>query len=143
MPPQPVLTQKWKNIHITCIFINLLRQVGFNEIHPSEWKYFYERNDQNGKKVQNYEVLLDSANEAASAYLDMEGGEFLLAWAGELIQDLAAEGNVRSAALAAKKLCEAVDVEMQWEAFEESQKAEKQAWLSLFAEALMDCAEVS
>lgn len=95
------------------------------------------------KNVQNYEVLLDSANEAASAYLDMEGGEFLLAWAGELIQDLAAEGNVRSAALAVKKLCEAVDVEMQWEAFEESQKAEKQAWLSLFAEALMDCAEVS
>ena len=67
------------------------------------------------KKVQNYEVLLDSANEAASAYLDMEGGAFLLAWAGELIQDLAAEGNVRSAALAAKKLCEAVDVEMQCE----------------------------
>lgn len=95
------------------------------------------------KKVQNYEVLLNSANEAASAYLDMEGREFLLAWAGELIQNLAAEGNVRSAALAAKKLCEAVDVEMQWEAFEEIGKAEKQAWLRVFAEALMDCAKVS
>ena len=90
------------------------------------------------KNVQNYEVLLNSANEAASAYLDMEGGAFLLAWAGELIQDLAAEGNVRSATLAAKKLCEAVDVEMQWEAFEQTEKAEKQAWLCLFAEALMD-----
>ena len=92
--------------------------------------------------VKNYEALLESANETASAYLDMEGGEFLLSWTGELIRDLAAEGNVRSAALTAQKLCEAVDVEMQWAAYEGLEKTEKQAWLRLFSEALMDCVNV-
>ena len=92
--------------------------------------------------VKNYEALLESANETASAYLDMEGGEFLLSWTGELIRDLAAEGNVRSAALTAQKLCEAVDVEMQWAAYEGLEKTEKQAWLRLFTEALMDCVSV-
>ena len=90
----------------------------------------------------NYEALLESANETASAYLDMEGGEFLLSWTGELIRDLAAEGNVRSAAMAVQKLCEAVGVEVQWAAYEEIGKTEKQAWLRLFAEALMDCVGV-
>lgn len=88
--------------------------------------------------VKNYEALLESANETASAYLDMEGGEFLLAWTGELIRDLAAEGNVRSAAITVQKLCEAVDVEMQWTAYEWLEKTEKQAWLRLFSETLMD-----
>ena len=92
--------------------------------------------------VKNYEALLESANETASAYLDMEGGEFLLSWTGELIRDLAAEGNVRSAAMAVQKLCEAVGVEMQWGAFEGLEKTEKQAWLRLFTEALMDCVSV-
>lgn len=92
--------------------------------------------------VKNYEALLESANETASAYLDMEGGEFLLSWTGELIRDLAAEGNVRSAAMAVQKLCEAVGVEMQWAAFEGLEKTEKQAWLRLFTEALMDCVSV-
>ena len=92
--------------------------------------------------IKNYEALLESANETASAYLDMEGGEFLLSWTGELIRDLAAEGNVRSAALTAQKLCEAVDVEMQWAAYEGLEKTEKQAWLRLFSEALMDCVNV-
>ena len=82
--------------------------------------------------------MLESANETASAYLDMEGGEFLLTWTGELIRDLAAEGNVRSAALTVRKLCEAVGVEASWTADEEIGKAERLAWLRLFSEALMD-----
>ena len=92
--------------------------------------------------IKNYEALLESANETASAYLDMEGGEFLLSWTGELIRDLAAEGNVRSAAMTVQKLCEAVDVEMQWAEYEGLGKAERQVWLRLFAEALMDCVSV-
>ena len=92
--------------------------------------------------VKNYEALLESANETASAYLDMEGGEFLLSWTGELIRDLAAEGNVRSAAMAVQKLCEAVDVEMQWAEYEGLGKAERQVWFRLFSEALMDCVNV-
>ena len=92
--------------------------------------------------LTQYDAVLSSAVEAANAYLDMEGGEFLLSWTGELIRDLAAEGNVRSAALTAQKLCEAVDVEMQWAAYEGLEKTEKQAWLRLFTEALMDCVSV-
>ena len=46
---------------------------------------------------EQYGVLLGSASEVAEACLDMEGGAFFLAWAGELIQDLADTGYCRSA----------------------------------------------
>ena len=46
---------------------------------------------------EQYGTLLNSASEAAEACLDMEGGAFFLAWAGELIQDLADKGYCRSA----------------------------------------------
>lgn len=72
----------------------------------------------------------------------MEGGEFLLTWTGELIRDLAAEGNVRSAALTIRKLCEVVDVEVQMAAYEGIGRVEQQAWLRLFSETLMDCVGV-
>ena len=88
---------------------------------------------------EQYERLLESAVEVASACLDMENGVILLAWSGELIQDLAAAGYVRSAALAMRKLCETVDTEARWIGDGEMRKGEKQAWFQLFAEALMDC----
>ena len=87
---------------------------------------------------EQYEMLLDCASEAAEACLDMEGGAFFLAWAGELIQDLADKGYCRSARLAAQKLCEAVGVDWVWTECDELELPEKQAWLSLFTEALMD-----
>ena len=90
------------------------------------------------KNTEQYTALLDNAAEIASAYLDMENGTFLLAWSSELIRDLAAEGYVRSAALTIHKLCETVNSEAQWTAFDEMKKEEKQAWFYLFAEALMD-----
>ena len=87
---------------------------------------------------EQYEALLGSASEAAEACLDLEGGAFFLAWAGELIQDLAGKGYFRSARLAAQKLCEAVGVDRVWAESDELAPAEKQVWLNLFAETLMD-----
>lgn len=86
-----------------------------------------------------YGALLDSASEAAEACLDMKGGAFSLAWVGELIQDLVSKGYCRSACLMAQKLCEAVGVDWAWEECNELEPMEKQTWLNLFAEALVDC----
>lgn len=86
---------------------------------------------------EQYGTLLDGASEAAEACLDMADGAFFLAWAGELIQDLAGKGYCRSARLTAQKLCEAVGVDWAWAERNELELVKKQAWLSLFAEALM------
>ena len=87
---------------------------------------------------EQYGTLLDGASEAAEACLDMADGAFFLAWAGELIQDLADKGYCRSALLTAQKICETVGVDRVWAQFDELGPAERQAWLNLFAEALMD-----
>ena len=88
---------------------------------------------------EQYGALLDSVSEVAEACLDMESGAFFLAWAGELIQDLATKGYCRSARLTAQKLCQAVGVDWACAECDELEAAERQAWLNLFAEALMDC----
>ena len=87
---------------------------------------------------EQYRTLLDSASEAAEACLDMEGGAFFLAWAGELIQDLADKGYCRSACLTAQKLCKAVGVDWAWAECDELEPAEKQVWMNLSAGILMD-----
>lgn len=87
---------------------------------------------------EQYGILLDSASEAAKACLDMEGGAFFLTWAGELIQDLAGKGYVRSANLAVQKLCEAVGIDWTWAECDKLDPMKKQIWLNLFAEILMD-----
>ena len=88
--------------------------------------------------IEQYGTLLDSASETAEACLDMEGGAFFLAWAGELIQDLADKGYCRSACLTAQKLCKAVGTDCAWAEYDELEPAEKQVWLNLFAGILMD-----
>lgn len=85
-----------------------------------------------------YKTILNSAADAANAYFDMEGGVFLLAWTGELIQELTASGSFRGALLTIQNLCSAVDIELQWAAYDQMGREEKQAWLHLFAESLMD-----
>ena len=87
---------------------------------------------------EQYEALLGSTFEVAEACLDMEGGAFFLSWAGELIQDLADKGYCRSACLTAQKLCKAVGTDCAWAECNELEPAERQVWLNLFAEALMD-----
>ena len=91
-----------------------------------------------GNNFEQYETLLDSASETAEACLDMEGGAFFLAWVGELIQNLATAGYFRSARLAAQKLCEAVGTDCAWVECDELEPVEKQVWLNLFTEALMN-----
>lgn len=86
---------------------------------------------------EQYKSMLTAASETANACLDMEGGTFFLAWAGELIQDLTAKGYCRSACLTGQKLCDAVGVDWPWAGCDEMGPAEKQAWLNLFAENLM------
>ena len=90
------------------------------------------------RNFEQYGTLLDSASETAEACLDMEGGAFFLAWAGELIQDLADKGYCRSALMTAQKICETVGVDRVWAECDELGPAERQVWLNLFAEALMD-----
>ena len=87
---------------------------------------------------EQYGVLLGSASEVAEACLDMEGGAFFLAWAGELIQDLADKSYCRSACLMAQRLCKAVGVDRIWAECNELELLDKQVWLNLFAEILMD-----
>ncbi len=87
---------------------------------------------------KQYEARLKAAAETANACLDMEGGVFFLAWTGELLQELTAAGRFESACFAAKKLCEAAGVELEWTEYDGLDKDEKQAWLKLFTGALMD-----
>ena len=88
--------------------------------------------------LTQYEAVLNCAVEAANAYLDMEGGEFLLAWTGELIQGLVAEGDFVGAFLTARRMCEAVGVECDWISWEGCGEEAADVWPSLFAEVLME-----
>ena len=88
---------------------------------------------------EQYDALLNGASEVTSARQAMEGGAFFLAWSDELIRELTEKGYVRSAILTARKLCEAVGVEMPDDFSMNAEKAEPLAWLCLFTEALRDC----
>ena len=74
---------------------------------------------------EQYGTLLDSVSEATETCLDMESGAFFLAWAGELIQDLADKGYCRSACLTAQKLCKAVGVNWAWAGYDELEPIRK------------------
>ena len=91
---------------------------------------------------KQYETLLGSAAEVAEACLNMEDGAFLLAWAGELIRDLATAACFRSALLTVQKLFEAASVDWSWSEYDELAPEEKSVWLNLLTEALMDHIQV-
>lgn len=93
--------------------------------------------------LTQYEAVLNCAVEAANAYLDMEGGEFLLAWTGELIQGLAAEGDFVGAILTAQRMCEAVGVECPWASWEEHGEETAEVWLALFVDVLIEQVETA
>jgi len=92
---------------------------------------------------KQYEAMLEVAAETAEACLDMEGGAFFLSWIGELLQEMTAAGRFESACFAAKKLCEAVGVEVGWTEYDGLGRDEKQAWMKLFTGALLDQANTS
>jgi len=87
---------------------------------------------------KQYEAMLEVAAETAEACLDMEGGALFVAWNGELIQELAAAGCIRSACFAVNKLCETAGVEPEWMECDGLERDEKRAWLEMFAGTLMD-----
>ena len=93
--------------------------------------------------LTQYEATLNSAVEAANAYLDMEGGEFLLAWSGELIQGLVAEGDFAGAILTAQRMCEAVGAECHWASWEECGEEAADVCPALFAEVLVEQVETA
>lgn len=93
--------------------------------------------------LTQYEAVLNCAVEAADAYLDMEGGEFLLAWTSELIQGLVAEGNFVGAILTAQRVCEAVGVECPWTSREKRGEETAEVWPALFSEVLMEYAAMA
>lgn len=93
--------------------------------------------------LTQYEAVLSTAADAANAYLDMDGGEFLLAWTGELIQGLVAEGDLAGAILTAQRMCEAVGVECHWASREDRGEETAEVWPTLFAEVLIDHATMA
>ena len=93
--------------------------------------------------LTQYEAALSTAVDAANAYLDMDGGEFLLAWTGELIQGLVAEGDFVGAILTAQRMCEAVGAECHWASREERGEEAAEVWPTLFAEVLIDHATMA
>lgn len=88
--------------------------------------------------LTQYEAVLNSAVEAANAYLDLEGGPFILALASELLQSLVAADNHESAFWVVQRVCEAIDVEYPWTDQEECGEETVEVWSVLFAEVLME-----
>ena len=88
-----------------------------------------------------YEAVLSSAVEAANAYLDLEGGPFILALISELLQELAAAGNHKGAVLVVQQVCGAVDVECPWADQDECGEETAEVWPVLFAEILAEQVE--
>lgn len=85
-----------------------------------------------------YEEVRNSAAESAGAYLDMEGGSFVLALIGELIESLTDAGNLEGANLVIQRVCEAVNVECRWAKQEVQGDEAAEVWPSLFAEVLTE-----
>lgn len=91
-----------------------------------------------GNNFEQYEALLGSASETTEACLNTEGGAFLLAWVGELIQNLVAENCGQSARLTIQKLCEAIGANWTGTDCDKLECVKKRVWLNLFAEALIN-----
>lgn len=92
--------------------------------------------------LAQYEAVLNCAVEAANAYLDMEGGSFILALTSELIQGLVEAGDHEGAILVIRQVCEAANVECDWVRQEECGKDDTRIWPSLFSEILTEHLEV-
>ena len=85
-----------------------------------------------------YEAVLNSAVEAANAYLDVDGGPFILALVSELLQELAAAGNHEGAVLVVQQVCDTVDVECPWADQDVCEEETAEVWPVLFAEILAE-----
>ena len=88
--------------------------------------------------TRQYETAVNNAAEISQVLLDMEGGKYVLALLGELVQELLDEGNTSGAALVVRKIYEAAEVTFEQSSLDGDSNA---AWISLFSDALRDTLE--
>ena len=85
-----------------------------------------------------YKTNLSNTSEISQAFLDMEGGKYILALLNELVQELLDEGNISGAALVVRKVHEAAELPFKQSVLDGDSKA---AWIYLFSDALRDTLE--
>ena len=88
--------------------------------------------------AKRYEMVVSNSSEISQVLLDMEGGNYILALLGELVQELLDEGNTSGAALVVRKIYEAAEVTFEQSSLDGDSNA---AWISLFSDALRDTLE--
>lgn len=88
--------------------------------------------------AKQYEVVVSNASEISQVLLDMEGGNYILALLGELVQELLDEGNTSGAASVVRKIYEAAEIPFEQSSLNGDSNAE---WISLFSDALRDALE--
>lgn len=88
--------------------------------------------------AKRYEMVVSNSSEISQVLLDMEGGNYILALLGELVQELLDEGNTSGAASVVRKIYEAAEVPFEQSSLDGDSNA---AWISLFSDALRDTLE--
>lgn len=88
--------------------------------------------------AKQYEMVVSNASEISQVLLDMEGGNYILALLGELVQELLDEGDTSGAASVVRKIYEAAEVTFEQSSLDGDSNA---AWISLFSDALRDTLE--
>lgn len=88
--------------------------------------------------AKQYEVVVSNASEISQVLLDMEGGNYILALLGELVQELLDEGNTSGAASVVRKIYETAEVTFEQSSLDGDSNV---AWISLFSDALRDTLE--
>ena len=91
-----------------------------------------------GTTVKQYEMVISNVSEISQVLLDMEGGNYILALLGELVQELLDEGDTSGAASVVRKIYEAAEVTFEQSSLDGDSNA---AWISLFSDALRDTLE--
>ena len=83
-------------------------------------------------------MCLSNASEISQVLLDMEGGNYILALLGELVQELLDGGDTSGAASVVRKIYEAAEIPFEQNSQDGDSNA---AWISLFSDALRDTLE--
>ena len=88
--------------------------------------------------AKQYEMVVSNASEISQMFLDMGGGNYILALLSELVQELLDEGNTSGATSVVRKIYEAAEIPFEQSSLDGDSNA---AWISLFSDALRDTLE--
>ncbi len=88
--------------------------------------------------AKQYKMAVSNATEISQVLLDMEGGKYILALLGELVQELLDEGNTSGAASVVRKIYEVAEISFEQSSLDGDSNA---TWISLFSDALRDTLE--